>query len=147
LWSYSNFLFYTSCNYTFINVHLVLWTFINVHLVDSSKSFFNCCPLVPSYLVHTIIIPFPKVSRKENTPNYNILFYFLRCPPENECLNDHHTCDPQSEQCVDLADGFECVCGRGYNKSEEGGECVPVCSQGCVRGVCSEPDKCQCDFG
>ncbi|XP_026680192.1 multiple epidermal growth factor-like domains protein 8 [Diaphorina citri] len=79
--------------------------------------------------------------------NDSFSWNYVKCPPENECLNDHHTCDPQSEQCVDLADGFECVCGRGYNKSEEGGECVPVCSQGCVRGVCSEPDKCQCDFG
>jgi hypothetical protein len=24
--------------------------------------------------------------------------------------------------------------------------CMPVCTQGCVRGVCVEPDICHCDF-
>uniref|UniRef100_A0A8D8PUQ8 Multiple epidermal growth factor-like domains protein 8 n=1 Tax=Cacopsylla melanoneura TaxID=428564 RepID=A0A8D8PUQ8_9HEMI len=83
----------------------------------------------------------------QDTSNDTFSWNYVKCPPENECLNQHHTCDPQSEQCVDLQDGFECECGRGYSKSEEGEECVPVCSQGCVRGVCAAPDKCQCDFG
>lgn len=75
----------------------------------------------------------------------NFTWNYVRCPPENECLNNHHSCDKDREICVDLRDGFKCVCGKGYNSSEKG--CVPECSQGCVRGVCIEPNRCQCDFG
>lgn len=28
-------------------------------------------------------------------------WHFLSCPPENECLNGHHTCDEHSEDCQD----------------------------------------------
>lgn len=40
----------------------------------------------------------------------------------------------------------------GYKSSSDssasvGGDCVPVCSQGCVRGKCTSPDTCSCDFG
>ncbi|KAJ9576933.1 hypothetical protein L9F63_006499, partial [Diploptera punctata] len=71
-------------------------------------------------------------------------WHYVQCPPENECINDHHTCDNKSEECVDLPEGFKCVCGQGY-KSEKSA-CVPVCSQGCVHGLCVEPDVCHCDF-
>ncbi|XP_067001504.2 multiple epidermal growth factor-like domains protein 8 [Anabrus simplex] len=80
-------------------------------------------------------------SRQEPTFSW----HYVRCPPENECLNNHHTCDNKSEKCVDVEDGFLCICGRGYKSDKSA--CVPMCTQGCVRGVCVEPDKCQCDFG
>jgi len=41
-------------------------------------------------------------------------WHYVKCPPENECVNNHHTCDNISEQCVDLPEGFKCVCGQGY---------------------------------
>ncbi|CAH0390198.1 unnamed protein product [Bemisia tabaci] len=72
-------------------------------------------------------------------------WHYVSCPPENECLNNHHTCDNVSEECVDQERGFHCICGHGYKSN--GVECVPVCSQGCVRGVCVKPNQCQCDFG
>lgn len=75
----------------------------------------------------------------------SISWHYASCPEENECINGHHTCDSISEVCLDLAQGFQCVCGHGYKFS--GLECVPVCSQGCLRGNCVKPDKCLCDFG
>lgn len=41
-------------------------------------------------------------------------WHYVRCPPENECINGHHTCSHTSEKCFDLEDGFECKCGDGY---------------------------------
>lgn len=52
----------------------------------------------------------------------------MKCPPENECENGHHTCANESEACVDQIDGFQCVCGPGYKVSRKG--CQPVCQQG-----------------
>ncbi|XP_046588912.1 multiple epidermal growth factor-like domains protein 8 isoform X1 [Neodiprion lecontei] len=106
-------------------------------LSDSTEEKDNATMPIPA-----IVIP-PKFS-----------WHYVSCPPENECNNGHHTCSPQSEQCVDMEEGFKCICGSGY-KSEnttavnEFGRsiCVPVCSQGCVRGTCIEPDVCRCDFG
>lgn len=72
---------------------------------------------------------------------------YVKCPEENECKNDHHTCNKISEQCIDLKDGFRCDCGQGYKYSEYKSQCEPVCSQGCVRGVCIAPNVCSCDFG
>lgn len=51
-------------------------------------------------------------------------WHYVQCPPENECLNNHHNCDERSEECVDLEDGYKCECGKGYKLS--GSECVPV---------------------
>lgn len=75
----------------------------------------------------------------------SIKWYFFQCPPENECENGHHRCDSLSEHCRDLFSGYECVCGPGYRAA--GGSCVPVCTQGCVRGACVRPNVCNCDFG
>ncbi|XP_053675074.1 multiple epidermal growth factor-like domains protein 8 [Anopheles nili] len=74
---------------------------------------------------------------------------YFKCPPENECANGHHNCNARSQRCVDHLHGYECVCAPGYNTTSlgGGGTCVPVCSQGCVRGACIEPDMCECDFG
>ncbi|XP_043275705.1 multiple epidermal growth factor-like domains protein 8 isoform X2 [Venturia canescens] len=81
-------------------------------------------------------------------------WHYVRCPPENECMNGHHTCSPKSEKCFDLDVGFECMCGDGYKTettwsfNEFGRKtCVPMCTQGCVRGTCVEPNVCRCDFG
>lgn len=75
----------------------------------------------------------------------NFSWNYVNCPHENECTNNHHTCNPKSEKCVDSIFGYECICGEGYR--EENDDCVPVCVQGCVRGVCIEPNNCKCDFG
>ncbi|XP_012063821.1 PREDICTED: multiple epidermal growth factor-like domains protein 8 [Atta cephalotes] len=80
-------------------------------------------------------------------------WHYVRCPPENECENGHHTCSPKSEKCFDLEEGFECKCGDGYKTETTWGNdfgkkiCVPMCTQGCVRGTCVKPDLCRCDFG
>lgn len=81
-------------------------------------------------------------------------WHYVRCPPENECMNGHHTCSTKSEKCFDLEEGFECMCGDGYKTetpssfNEFGRKiCVPMCTQGCVRGTCIEPNICRCDFG
>lgn len=50
-----------------------------------------------------------------------------------------------SQVCRDLPEGYECTCGAGHRRV--GGACAAVCSQGCVRGVCVQPDRCRCDFG
>ncbi|XP_018320718.1 multiple epidermal growth factor-like domains protein 8 isoform X2 [Agrilus planipennis] len=77
--------------------------------------------------------------------NITYTWHYVKCPPENECDNGHHTCNPDSEVCIDLIEGFQCICGEGYNATETG--CKPVCSSGCVRGQCVQPNVCQCDFG
>lgn len=70
---------------------------------------------------------------------------YLNCPPENECLNNHHTCDRKSEECFDTPEGFECRCRKGYVLENK--RCKPVCNKGCVNGTCTEPEVCVCDFG
>lgn len=79
------------------------------------------------------------------SPLDEFVWYYVRCPPENECTNHHHNCDSKSQRCVDLMEGYECACGDGYKW--DGTKCAPVCSQGCVRGVCVDPNVCNCDFG
>ncbi|XP_050307632.1 multiple epidermal growth factor-like domains protein 8 [Anthonomus grandis grandis] len=70
---------------------------------------------------------------------------YVQCPKENECENGHHNCAVGSEICVDLDVGFTCECGQGYKAGTAG--CEPVCPQGCVRGRCTAPSICTCDFG
>lgn len=70
---------------------------------------------------------------------------FLRCPPENECINGHHNCNDTTETCVDLKHGFKCICADGYENV--GGTCLPICKQGCFQGTCVHPEICKCDFG
>lgn len=53
---------------------------------------------------------------------------YVSCPPENECINGHHTCSLESEVCVDLDEGFTCRCGSGYRAGPNG--CEPVCPLG-----------------
>jgi multipile epidermal growth factor-like domains protein 8 len=72
---------------------------------------------------------------------------FLTCPEENECLNEHHTCNNKTEKCIDLQRGFNCECADGYEESEDNNDCLPVCPLGCVHGRCINPGKCHCDFG
>ncbi|XP_034236737.1 multiple epidermal growth factor-like domains protein 8 [Thrips palmi] len=95
-------------------------------------------PLIHSYKNGTETIEIPKVFS----------WHYVKCPPENECENTHHSCNPVSEVCEDLTVGFHCKCGPGYRADRaERKSCVPVCSQGCVRGLCIEPNRCLCDFG
>ena len=77
---------------------------------------------------------------------YDISWNYLKCPPENECRSGHHSCHPITEVCVDEDQGYKCVCTDGYNSSRDG-ECIPLCSQGCVYGACVQPDRCSCNFG
>lgn len=70
-------------------------------------------------------------------------WHYQSCPPENECINGHHTCDSQSERCVDRSDGFACVCSDGYIFDAMASICRPICSQGCVHGDCLEPNVCR----
>lgn len=72
-------------------------------------------------------------------------WFYLEKPLENECLNGHHTCDERYEECVDLADGFMCICKQGY--VIDGNQCKPTCKQGCIFGICIAPNICQCNFG
>lgn len=65
---------------------------------------------------------------EELDANVTYTWHYVKCPPENECNNGHHTCAKDSEVCVDQEDGFQCVCGHGYNISSQG--CEPVCQQG-----------------
>ncbi|XP_076675324.1 multiple EGF like domains 8 isoform X3 [Andrena cerasifolii] len=107
------------------------------HYIESLESSDNVTMLIPN------VISKPVFS-----------WHYVRCPPENECTNGHHTCSPKSEKCFDLEKGFECMCGDGYKTetpssfNEFGRKiCVPMCTQGCVRGTCVEPNVCRCDFG
>ncbi|XP_060517960.1 multiple epidermal growth factor-like domains protein 8 isoform X2 [Cylas formicarius] len=77
--------------------------------------------------------------------NVTYTWHYVKCPKENECANGHHSCAEESEICVDLDEGFECQCGKGYKSGLNG--CEPVCPLGCVRGQCVQPNKCLCDFG
>lgn len=70
---------------------------------------------------------------------------YIKCPAENECSNNHHNCDFISERCIDAEEGFQCICGDGYRAHN--GSCIPVCSQGCIRGQCVRPKVCECHFG
>ncbi|EDO43458.1 predicted protein, partial [Nematostella vectensis] len=69
----------------------------------------------------------------------------LLCPLENECLNGRHNCSAL-QNCVDTPEFFRCVCKPGYEQALSG-QCVPVCTQGCVNGKCTSPDVCTCSFG
>ncbi|XP_077312743.1 multiple epidermal growth factor-like domains protein 8 [Lithobates pipiens] len=71
---------------------------------------------------------------------------FMSCPPENECLNQHHDCN-ETQNCSDLLHGFKCTCKKGYTLHTITGLCHPVCEHGCVNGTCVEPNSCRCDFG
>lgn len=99
-------------------------------------------------------------------PNDEFIWNYVKCPPENECVNFHHNCDPKSERCLDQPVGYECECAAGFKlesaqtsahttklskitdaTDSSKKKCLPVCTQGCVRGKCIEPDLCLCDFG
>lgn len=85
-------------------------------------------------------------THSTNETDMDFSWHYTRCPPENECENNHHQCNAESEICRDLREGYECACGPGHKRSS-GGACVAVCSQGCVRGACVQPDVCRCEFG
>ncbi|KAL5012356.1 hypothetical protein ScPMuIL_010907 [Solemya velum] len=72
---------------------------------------------------------------------------YLTCPPENECTNNNHNCDLETQNCTDVLDGFLCFCKNRYLYNEATQQCQPECHQGCVHGRCVSPDVCECDFG
>ena len=41
---------------------------------------------------------------------------YIDCPPENECLNDHHNCNLRTQKCVDTQEGYDCFCKPGYRQ-------------------------------
>ncbi|XP_023342633.1 multiple epidermal growth factor-like domains protein 8 [Eurytemora carolleeae] len=71
---------------------------------------------------------------------------FARCPLENECINDHHSCLSGSENCIDTIQGYRCECSPGFVRGVEGA-CKPVCERPCVHGTCVRPGECACGFG
>ncbi|XP_063423029.1 multiple epidermal growth factor-like domains protein 8 [Mytilus trossulus] len=75
------------------------------------------------------------------------IWSYISCPPENECINGHHTCNNVTQDCFDTLKGFNCSCKKGYREDSKTKECIPVCHQGCRHGICVRPDKCDCSFG
>ncbi|KAH9496424.1 Multiple epidermal growth factor-like domains protein 8, partial [Bulinus truncatus] len=73
------------------------------------------------------------------------IWSYDQCQPENECMNNHHTCNNVTQNCYDTLEHFRCDCKEGYILINN--KCEPVCHQSCVKGVCIKPDTCQCDFG
>ncbi|KAG0725000.1 Multiple epidermal growth factor-like domains protein 8 [Chionoecetes opilio] len=73
-------------------------------------------------------------------------WHYLTCPPEDECGNGHHACEPDSQTCRDLTQGYTCPCAPGYNMTSTD-HCRPLCSQGCLKGTCVRPNTCECNFG
>ena len=39
------------------------------------------------------------------------------------------------------------VCCKGFAKSTNGTDCIPICSQRCYHGRCVAPDQCECEPG
>ncbi|ESO94412.1 hypothetical protein LOTGIDRAFT_145046, partial [Lottia gigantea] len=70
---------------------------------------------------------------------------FGQCPPENECINQHDSCDRETQNCIDTTTFYVCQCKEGYIHT--GKSCEPVCHQGCDHGTCVRPDRCKCHFG
>ncbi|XP_041977639.1 multiple epidermal growth factor-like domains protein 8 isoform X2 [Aricia agestis] len=97
------------------------------------------------YLTRTTCAAVYTGARDANNTDDTFSWHYTRCPPENECENNHHQCKADSEVCHDLPFGYECVCGSGHKR--QGGVCAAVCTQGCVRGACVQPNVCRCDFG
>uniref|UniRef100_H2YIS7 Multiple EGF-like-domains 8 n=1 Tax=Ciona savignyi TaxID=51511 RepID=H2YIS7_CIOSA len=73
-------------------------------------------------------------------------WWFVQCPPENECVNGHNTCQ-QFETCADTLDYFQCSCVDGYFRNGVNLQCVPRCQPECLHGVCTSPNVCSCSFG
>ncbi|XP_078507442.1 multiple epidermal growth factor-like domains protein 8 isoform X2 [Lissotriton helveticus] len=88
----------------------------------------------------------PKLGLELSCRSPEMEWAFMSCPPENECLNDHHDCN-KTQNCNDMPQGYECTCKNGYTLDNVTGLCRPVCDQGCVNGTCVEPNRCQCHFG
>nr|CAB3263750.1 multiple epidermal growth factor-like domains protein 8 [Phallusia mammillata] len=76
-------------------------------------------------------------------------WWYMKCPPEDECKNGHHDCSeqpPEFNRCVDTLEGYKCACLTGYERPTPTDKCLPVCRQSCVHGQCVRPDVCECDF-
>jgi hypothetical protein len=42
------------------------------------------------------------------------MWAFDKCPAENECENGHNTCDPETQDCEDKVNLYNCKCKEGY---------------------------------
>lgn len=42
------------------------------------------------------------------------IWAYTSCPPENECVNTHHDCDNESQDCTDTETSYNCTCKIGY---------------------------------
>lgn len=62
-------------------------------------------------------------------PKDEFVWNYVKCPPENECINSHHNCDTKSERCVDKLVGYECECAEGFEATATK-TCIPKCTQG-----------------
>jgi len=104
----------------------------------------TCTALSVTLDGQTLPAPFTNWSTQATSPP---TWSFGKCPAENECTNEHHSCD-DSENCTDLEDGFRCDCKPGYVRDQRSEKCKPDCKQKCEpNGICVEPDNCQCNFG
>ncbi|RWS24454.1 hypothetical protein B4U80_04898, partial [Leptotrombidium deliense] len=62
----------------------------------------------------------------------------------NGCTDEY--CSDNEKKCFHTEGGlYRCSCKKGYKV--DGNSCVPVCNQGCVHGICTKPDICDCNFG
>lgn len=75
------------------------------------------------------------------------IWAYTSCPPENECVNTHHDCDNESQDCTDTETSYNCTCKIGYLEDAVSGKCKPHCHKKCMNGTCIRPDRCQCNFG
>ncbi|XP_046398520.1 multiple epidermal growth factor-like domains protein 8 [Ischnura elegans] len=117
---------------------------------DQPVSSLHVCHEIYVRAKGNITVNFSNVGKLNSTTTLGkgsvFSWHYLNCPPEDECKNGHHSCHPESQECVDLPEGFSCVCGKGYKEEERLG-CAPVCQPSCIHGWCAKPNLCQCDFG
>ncbi|KAK0417494.1 hypothetical protein QR680_013044 [Steinernema hermaphroditum] len=67
----------------------------------------------------------------ECLPNFRFDNASRQCEDVDECLEDRHSCDPATSQCVNTLGGFRCECAPGFEGV--GDVCVDV--DECQRGV------------
>lgn len=51
-------------------------------------------------------------------PSDEFVWNYVKCSPENECENEHHSCDPKSERCLDRMEGYDCKLNVQYFRLE-----------------------------
>ncbi|TGZ45745.1 Uncharacterized protein DBV15_04418 [Temnothorax longispinosus] len=88
----------------------------------------NVCTCDPGY--------YPRWLEDSDFESYNFC-YRLNGPPCNALsCGDNGTCHESGI----------CVCDDGYRK-DTAGACIPICNRGCLDGMCTAPDYCECREG